>query len=97
MQFLRKNILIFIFLALIYGAFFVFHALAQKPASLNVLGADTNTTLFVEPSAGRGPILSTIDNAREEILVDNKKAYVGSVNLSSQSMDQNRELGIIIS
>lgn len=30
------------------------------------------------------------------ILVDNLKAYVGSVNLSSQSMDENRELGIII-
>lgn len=31
------------------------------------------------------------------ILVDNAKAYIGSINLSSQSMDQNRELGIIIS
>lgn len=29
------------------------------------------------------------------ILVDGIKAYTGSVNLSSQSMDQNRELGII--
>lgn len=31
------------------------------------------------------------------ILVDGKKAYVGSVNLSPQSMDENRELGIILS
>lgn len=31
------------------------------------------------------------------ILVDDSKAYVGSVNLSTQSMDENRELGIIIS
>ena len=30
------------------------------------------------------------------ILVDDQKAYVGSVNLSTQSMDKNRELGIII-
>ena len=30
------------------------------------------------------------------ILVDSAKAYVGSVNLSSQSMDENRELGIIL-
>lgn len=30
------------------------------------------------------------------ILVDNKKAYVGSINLSTQSMDENRELGIMI-
>lgn len=31
------------------------------------------------------------------ILVDDSKAYIGSVNLSSQSMDENRELGIILS
>jgi phosphatidylserine/phosphatidylglycerophosphate/cardiolipin synthase-like enzyme len=30
------------------------------------------------------------------ILVDNKKAYIGSINLSSQSLDRNREVGIII-
>lgn len=31
------------------------------------------------------------------ILIDDQKAYVGSVNLSTQSMDENRELGIILS
>ena len=31
------------------------------------------------------------------ILVDDVKAYVGSINLSTQSMDENRELGIILS
>lgn len=31
------------------------------------------------------------------IIVDNAKAYIGSVNLSTQSMDENREVGIIIS
>lgn len=31
------------------------------------------------------------------ILIDDKTAYVGSINLSSQSMDENRELGIILS
>lgn len=30
------------------------------------------------------------------IIVDNKKAYLGSVNLTTQSMDQNREIGIIL-
>ncbi len=30
------------------------------------------------------------------ILSDNSKAYVGSVNFSTQSMDSNRELGIIL-
>lgn len=30
------------------------------------------------------------------IIVDKKTAYLGSVNLSTQSMDQNRELGIIL-
>lgn len=31
------------------------------------------------------------------ILIDSMKAYVGSINLSTQSMDENRELGIMIS
>ncbi len=30
------------------------------------------------------------------ILVDDSKAYIGSINLSMQSMDENRELGIIL-
>ena len=30
------------------------------------------------------------------ILSDDDKAYVGSINFSTQSMDQNRELGIIL-
>lgn len=31
------------------------------------------------------------------IIVDNKNAYVGSINFTSHSLDQNRELGIILS
>jgi cardiolipin synthase A/B len=31
------------------------------------------------------------------IVVDGKTAFVGSENISSQSLDQNRELGIIVS
>ncbi len=31
------------------------------------------------------------------LLIDNTRAYVGSVNFSTQSMDENRELGIIVS
>ncbi|MCL4389973.1 MAG: phospholipase D-like domain-containing protein [Patescibacteria group bacterium] len=31
------------------------------------------------------------------LLIDSKRAYIGSVNLSTQSLDQNRELGILIS
>lgn len=30
------------------------------------------------------------------IIVDNKESYIGSINLSTQSMDNNRELGILI-
>jgi len=31
------------------------------------------------------------------ILVDNKKAYIGSINFTTQSMDSNREVGILLS
>jgi phosphatidylserine/phosphatidylglycerophosphate/cardiolipin synthase-like enzyme len=30
------------------------------------------------------------------IISDDKKAYIGSINFSTQSMDKNRELGIIL-
>jgi phosphatidylserine/phosphatidylglycerophosphate/cardiolipin synthase-like enzyme len=30
------------------------------------------------------------------ILSDDTKAYIGSINFSAQSMDENRELGIIL-
>jgi phosphatidylserine/phosphatidylglycerophosphate/cardiolipin synthase-like enzyme len=31
------------------------------------------------------------------ILIDNERAYVGSINLSASSFDENREVGIIVS
>jgi len=31
------------------------------------------------------------------MVIDGRKAFVGSQNISAQSLDQNRELGIIIS
>ncbi len=31
------------------------------------------------------------------LLVDGERAYIGSVNFSAQSMDKNRELGILVS
>lgn len=59
--------------------------------------------------AANGPALQKLQQAGVEvrtisspymhakmIIADDKKAYVGSINFSSQSMDENRELGIII-
>ncbi len=69
MPFFKKNILTLIPLLLVYAWFLIFNVVSH-PSALQVLGADTNITLFVQPDAGRQPILDAIDNARQEVLVE---------------------------
>ncbi len=89
--FFKKNLLTLIFLALIYGAFFVSQTLTPKPTSLNVPVADTNTSLFIQPESGRGPILDAIHNAKEEILV---QVYILSDKQIIQALKDARARGV---
>lgn len=66
----RKSILTLILLLIVYGSYFFSNTLAPKPATLNVLGADTNISLFIEPIDGRAPIINAINAAEKEILVE---------------------------
>ena len=68
-QILKKNLLVLIPLLLVYAWFLVFNVVS-KPSNISVLGADSNVALFVQPEAGKSPILDSIDNAQSEVLVE---------------------------
>ncbi|HET9946617.1 MAG TPA: phospholipase D-like domain-containing protein [Patescibacteria group bacterium] len=65
--------------------------------TLTQISSNKDTLLQLQSAGVQIKTLSSPYVHAKLILVDNKKAYVGSVNLSTQSMDENRELGIIIS
>jgi phosphatidylserine/phosphatidylglycerophosphate/cardiolipin synthase-like enzyme len=91
MPFLKKNILTLIFLALVYGVFFISSALTSAPDSFQIAGADTNTALFVQPESGRKPILDAINNAKNEILV---QVYILSDKQIIQALKDARARGV---
>lgn len=64
----RKSITLFL-LFLVYAWFFITNLPTQTPSNLNISGAKTNLTLFVQPEAGRAPLIDAIKNARHEIMV----------------------------
>ena len=69
MPFFKKNIPTLIFLVLVYSWFLISNVVS-RPVTLEVLGANSNITLSVQPDAGRQLILDAIDNARQEVLVE---------------------------
>lgn len=69
MSALKKYLPLLLLLIIVYAWFFLEH-LPQQPKKLNVLGASTNITLFVQPDTGRQPLLDAIANAQKEIDVE---------------------------
>src|SRR5260221_14605183 len=59
-------------LVLILLVYFWFFFLHQRPVATpkQVLGINTNITLFIEPESGNKPILDAINSAQKEILVE---------------------------
>lgn len=66
----KKNLLVLFLIGLVYVWFFATHLTTPNQASLQVLGANTNITLFEQPGAGREPIINAIEKAQKEILVE---------------------------
>ena len=60
---------------------------------LDVLGAKTNTTLFVEPDAGRTPIIDAIDSAQKEVLVE---VYLLSDKSVINALDKAKNRGVSV-
>jgi cardiolipin synthase A/B len=79
---------------------------AQHGVQVEVILPVANTSSGDSSSQGIASIKQSGAHVREDpqlymhakiIVVDNKVAFVGSENISAQSLDQNRELGIIVS
>lgn len=56
-------------MAIVYVWFFI-SQIVLKPKPLPISGANSNLTLYVQPAAGRDPILNVLNQARSEILVE---------------------------
>jgi len=54
---------------LVYAWYFFTHLPAQQQ-NLNVLGASSNVSLYVQPESGHAPIVDAINSAKKEILVE---------------------------
>lgn len=89
---LRKNIPTLIFLVLVYSWFLISN-LISTPSSHQVLGADSNITLSIQPEAGREPLLNAINNARAEILVE---MYLLSDKQIIDALSRARERGVAV-
>lgn len=84
----------------------ILQLLAEKSNSVQIrllippLNQINSNTVAVNLLKQKGVVVKKLTNPyvhAKLILVDAKFAYIGSINLSSQSMDQNREAGIILS
>lgn len=69
MPLFKKNVLTVILVILVY-IWFLFSQAKPHDSNLNVLGANTDILLFVQPGSGRTQIENAIDNAHSEILVE---------------------------
>ncbi len=66
---IKKVIPTLTLILLVYLWFFFLHP-TPKASEKQVLGTNTNLTLFIEPDAGDKPILDAINSAQKEILIE---------------------------
>ena len=84
----------------------IIQLLSQKAAHMPVeiiiptykqVSSNKKAVALLESSGAKVEAISSPYIHAKLILVDSAKAYIGSVNLTTQSMDSNREVGIILS
>lgn len=66
---IRKNTITLLLILLVYGWFYVSQNII-KPHGENVIGANSNISVFVQPESGETPIVNAINNAKSEALVE---------------------------
>jgi len=69
MSFLRKSLPLLFLIAAVYIWYFASH-IVPATTPVKVLTAGSNVSLFVQPSSGKDPIISQINAAQKEILVE---------------------------
>lgn len=89
----KKNLLLLILILLVYSWFFVTHLIKPSQTSLQVLGANTNISLFEQPGTGREPIINAINGAQKEILVE---VYLLSDKQIIKALEDARSRGVIV-
>lgn len=91
MAFLKKHIVFLVLLLLVYSVYLVTQTLPHH--NVQVLGTQANLALFEEPKDGRTPLLSALQNAHSEILVE---VYLLSDKQIIQALDdaENRHVGV---
>lgn len=60
------------------------------------ISSNKESMLSLRDAGGETRVMSSPYIHAKLVIIDGKKAYIGSINFSSQSIDENRELGIVI-
>lgn len=68
MQFIRKRLILTLFICVIYSAFFITHLHQLHPQE--VLGVQSNLFLFTQPESGEKPIVDAINASQKEVDVE---------------------------
>lgn len=68
MQFIRKRFILILCLLCVYSAYIFVHFPSRT--SPNVLGASSNLSLFIQPDAGKSPLLDAIYASKKEIDIE---------------------------
>jgi cardiolipin synthase A/B len=90
MPFLKKNVITLLIISLVYCWFFLIKPVTH-PAFVNVSGANSNISVFIQPESGKKPILDAINNAQKEILVE---VYLLSDKQIISSLEEAKSRGI---
>ncbi len=88
----KRNIGTLILIVVVYVWFFLFQQRPQQNP-VNVLGANTDVSLFEEPKDGREPILNAITDAKKEVLLE---VYLLSDKQIIQALEDARSRGITV-
>ncbi len=87
----KKNFLLLLFGACIYLAYFFTHL--PSFSHTQVLGVTTNLTLFEEPQDGRDFLVSSLNNARQEI---DMEMYLLTDKQIIASLESARSRGVVV-
>lgn len=88
----KKLLSTFLLILLVYSWFFLFHK-PPTPSPKQVLGTNTDITLFIEPDSGSKPIVDAINGAQKEVLVE---VYLLSDKDIIQSLENAKTRGIAV-
>lgn len=83
----RKYLFTFVLILFVYTWFFIFKVV-DRPTAINILGANSDISVFTQPESGNKPILDAISSAQKEILIEvyllSDKEIINALKLAKQ-------------